>query len=63
MAIRTLTYLDLTPEQRHDAAAKLRAVLRQQLASLEAESEAYRLTMGRLEQINQWEKGLIKVTP
>jgi hypothetical protein len=57
MAVATLSYLDLSVEQRREAARRVRAQIRQQLSMHEAGSEGHRALLGQLDRINRWEQG------
>lgn len=63
MAIRHLTYLDLTPEQRREGAKGAREQLRQAAASPYLTLEQRAAINERTELIHKWEKGDLEVTP
>jgi hypothetical protein len=59
MAIKHLTYLDLTPEQRRDSARKARAQIQQQLANILITPDQQKTLLGHLDRVNQWEAGVL----
>ena len=60
---KTLSYLDLSFEQRREAAKRYRAQLRQQLSTAEVGTSEYQVLLSRLNRVSQWEKGTLEVTP
>jgi hypothetical protein len=59
MAIKHLTYLDLTPEQRRDSARKARAQIQQQLANVLITPDQQQTLLTHLDKVNQWEAGTL----
>ena len=57
MAVRTLSYLDLTPEQRSQAATRLRDTLRGQLGNPFLSAEQRSVVQYQVDRITQWENG------
>jgi hypothetical protein len=59
MAVTTFSYLNLSVEQRREAAKRVRAQIRQQLSMHEAGTEGHRALLGQLDRINRWERGTL----
>lgn len=59
MAARSLSYLDITPEQRREAAARTKSQLRSLLANPANTMEQRALLQARIAHLSQWEAGLL----
>lgn len=63
MSVKTLTYLDLSVEQRRESAKRARAQVRQQLSTVEAGSDVHRLLLTKLDKLHRWENGTLIDAP
>ncbi len=61
MAVKRITYLDLSPEQRRKGAEQARLRLRGVLANPFLPAEQVRQVHQQLEHLDQWEKGQLQL--
>jgi hypothetical protein len=61
MATKTLSYLDLTPQQRRDGAKAARERLRQYMANPFLTPEQHEQLAAQMARIDQWEAGSLEV--
>lgn len=61
MSVKHLTYLNLSPEQRREAAAKRRAQLKAMLANPLMEARQVAVVHEQLRMLAAWEAGTVKI--
>ena len=61
MAIKLLTYLDLTPEQRKKAASAARGQLQAAAANPFLAADQRKAIVGQMARLSQWEQGTLSL--
>ena len=61
MAIKTMSYLELTPEQRRFGAKAMKDRLRASLANASLTPEQQKQVSAQIAHLDKWERGLIEL--